>query len=72
MFTGYLLCDININLQLNDKEISRNKSADTTNKEIPHLTRSYLEFYFIHFLEKIIARPTRSYTYELTLTNYRF
>ena len=40
----YLLGDIDINLQPKDKKIFRHKSANTINKEIPHLTRSYLEF----------------------------
>ena len=41
----YLLGDININLQPKDKkEIFRDKPANTINKEIPHLTRSYIEF----------------------------
>ena len=40
----YLLGDFNINLQPKDKEIFRHKSANTINKEIPHLTMSYLEF----------------------------
>ena len=48
-----------MNLQPKDKEISRNKSANTTNKEISHLTRSYLEFCFTHSSEQIITRPTR-------------
>ena len=34
----YLLGDININLQLKDKEILRHKPANTINKEILHLT----------------------------------
>ena len=55
----YLLGDININLQSKDKEIFRHKPANTINKEIPHLTRSYLEFCFTHSLEQIITRPTR-------------
>ena len=55
----YLLDDVNINLQSKDKEIFRNKSANTINKEIPHLSRRYLEFWFTHFLEQIITRTTR-------------
>ena len=55
----YLLSDININLQPNDKEIFRHWSANTINKEIHHLTRSHLEFFFTHFLEQIITRPTK-------------
>ena len=55
----YLLGDININLQPKDKEIFRHKPANTINKEIPHLTRSYLEFCFTHSLEQIITRSTR-------------
>ena len=54
-----LLGDININLQPNDKEIFRHNPADTINKEIPYLTRLYLEFCFTHSLEQIITRPTR-------------
>ena len=55
----YLLGDINIIFQPEDKEIFRHKSVNTINKEIPHLTRSYLELCFTHFLEQIITRPTR-------------
>ena len=55
----YLPGDININLQPKYKEIFRHISPNTTNKEIPHLTRSYLEFCFTHSLEQIIAKPTR-------------
>ena len=55
----YLLGDININLLPKDKEIFRYKSTNTINKEIPHLTRSYLEFCFTYSLEQIITRPTR-------------
>ena len=66
----YLLGDININLQPKDKEIFRHKPANTINKEITHLTRSYLEFCFTHSLEQIITRPARvtdwPYTCKLT------
>ena len=55
----YLLGDIHINLQHKDKEIFKHKSANNINKEIRHLTRSYLEFCFTHSLEQIITRPTR-------------
>ena len=55
----YLLGDININLQPKGKEIYRNKSANTINKEIPHFARSYLDFCFTHSLEQIISRSTR-------------
>ena len=55
----YLLGDININLQSKDKEIFRHKPANTINKEILHLMRSYLGFCFTHSLEQIITRPTR-------------
>ena len=55
----YLLGDINVNLQPKDEEIFRNKSANTINKEIPHLARSYLKFCFTHFQEQLITRPTR-------------
>ena len=46
-------------MQPKDKEIFRHKPANTINKEIPHLTRSYLEFCFTHSLEQIITGPTR-------------
>ena len=46
-------------MQPKDKEIFRHKPSNTINKEIPHLTRSYLEFCFTHSLEQIITRPTR-------------
>ena len=48
----YLLGDIDINLQLKDKEVFRHKPANTINKEIRHLTRSYLEFCFRHSWNK--------------------
>ena len=40
------------------------------NKEIPHLTRSYLEFCFTHSLEQIIARPTRATDQTATLIDH--
>ena len=46
----YFLGDISTILQPKDKEIFRNKSTNTTNKEIPLLTRTYLEFCFTHSL----------------------
>ena len=46
----YLFGDININVQPKDKGIFKHKSANTINKEIPRLTRSYLEFLFHIFL----------------------
>ena len=55
----YLLGNINTNLQPKDKEILRHKPANTANKEVLHLTRSYLEFCFAHSLEQIITRLTR-------------
>ena len=55
----YHLGDINTNLQPMEKEIFRQKPANTINKEIPNLTRSYLEFCFTHSLEQIMTRPTR-------------
>ena len=41
------------------KEIFGNNYRNTIGKEIPHFTRSYLEFCFTHSLEQIITRPTR-------------
>ena len=55
----YLLGDININLQPKDKEIFIKKFAITINKEIPCLTRTYLEFCSTHSLEQIITKPIR-------------
>ena len=55
-----LLGDININVQPKGKNIFRRKSANTINKEITRLTRSYLEFCFTCSLEQIITRPTRA------------
>ena len=55
----YLFGDFNINLQPKDKQTFRHKSANTINKEIHHLTRSYLKFCNITSLEQIITRPTR-------------
>ena len=66
----YLLGDININLQPKDKEIFKRKPANTVNKEIPHLTRSYLEFCFTHSLEQIITRPTRIIDQAATLIDH--
>ena len=66
----YLLGDININLQRKDKEIFRHKPANTINKEIPHLTRSYLGFCFTHSLEQIITRPTRITDQTATLIDH--
>ena len=70
----YLLSDFNINLHAKDKGIFRHKSANTINKEIPYLTRSYLEICYTNSLKQTITRPTRvidqsgtdQYTYELT------
>ena len=45
-------------MQPKDKEIFRHKSVNTINKEIPHLTRSYLELCFTNSMEEIITRPT--------------
>ena len=66
----YLLGDMNINLQPKDREVFRNKSANTINKDIPHLTRTYLEFCFIHSLEQIITRPTRVIDQTTTLIDH--
>ena len=66
----YLLGDININLQPKDKEIFRHKPANTINKEIPHLTKSYLAFCFTHSLEQIITRPTRIIDQTATLIDH--
>ena len=55
----YLHGDIDTNLQPKNKEIFRHKSTSTIDKEIPHITRSYLEFSFTHSPKQIIARPTR-------------
>ena len=66
----YLLGDFNINLQPKYKEIFRHKSANTINKEIPHLTRSYLEFCFTNSLEQIITRPTRVTDQSATLIDH--
>ena len=66
----YLLGDININFQPKDKEIFRRKPANTINKEIPHLTRSYLEFCFTHSLEQVITRPIRATEKIVTLIDH--
>ena len=63
----YLLSEIVINLQSKDKEIFRHKPANTINKEILNLTRSYLEFCFTHSLEQIMTRPTRIFDQTATL-----
>ena len=54
----FFIGDININLQPKDQEIFRHQPANTINKEIPNLTRSYLELRFTHSLEQMITRPT--------------
>ena len=64
----YLLRDININLQQKDKEIF--KLANTINKEILHLIRSYLELCFTHSLELIITMSTRVTDQTATLIDH--
>ena len=66
----YLLGDINVNLLPSDKEIFRRKSANTINKEIPHLTRSYLKFCFTHSLEQMITRSIRVTDQTATLIDH--
>ena len=66
----YLLGDININLLPKDKEVFRQKSVNTINKEIPHLTGSYLKLCFTHSLEQKITRPTRATDQTVTLINH--
>ena len=66
----YLLRDININLQPKDKVIFRHKPANTINKEIPHLTRSYLKFCFTHSREQMITRPIRVTDQTATLIDH--
>ena len=66
----YLLGDININLLPKDKEVFRQKSVNTINKEIPHFTGSYLKLCFTHSLEQIITRPTRATDQTVTLINH--
>ena len=53
-----------------NKESFRNKSINTINKEIAHLTTTYLEFCFIYFLEHIITRPTRVSDQTTTLIDH--
>ena len=57
-------------MQPKDKGIFRHKPANAINKEILHLTRSYLEFCFTHSLEQIITRPTRITDQTATLIDY--
>ena len=66
----YLLGDININLQPKDKDIFRYKPTNIINKEITHLTRSYLELCFTHSLEQIITRPIRITDQTATLIDH--
>ena len=70
-----LLGGSNINLQSKDKDIFGRKSANGINKEMPHLTRSYLEFCrtFLRTNNNKVYQsrwsncdPCWSYTYELT------
>ena len=48
------LGDVNINWQLKDKKMFGKKSKNITNKEIPYLTRKYLELWLSHTLEQVI------------------
>ena len=57
-------------MQPKNKEIFRHKSTSTIDKEIPHITRSYLEFSFTHSPKQIIARPTRVTNQSATLIDY--
>ena len=66
----YLLGDINVNLLPSDKEIFRRICANTINKEIPHLTRSYLKFCFTHSREQMITRPIRVTDQTATLIDH--
>ena len=66
----YLLGDININLQPKDKDIFRSKSANTTDKEMPHLNWTYLEICFTHSMEQIITRLTNVTDQTATLIDY--
>ena len=66
----YLLRDININLQPKDKEIFRSKSANTTDKEMPHLNWTYLEICFTHSMEQIITRLTNVTDQTATLIDH--
>ena len=52
----YFLGEIGINFQPKDKEILRNKPVNTINKEIPHLTRAYLELCSTYSLEWIMRQ----------------
>ena len=65
-----LLGGSNINLQSKDKEIFGRKSANAINKEMPHLTRSYLEFCRTHSLEQITTRSTRVADQTATLVDH--
>ena len=62
------LGDININLQPKDKKIFRHKPANTINIEIPHLTRSYLEFCFTYSFPTKVTDQTATLIYHI-LTN---
>ena len=56
-------------MQPKNKEIFRHKSTNNIDKEIPHITRSYLEFSFTHS-PKQITRPTRVTNQSATLIDY--
>ena len=66
----YLHGDIDTNLQPKNKEIFSHKSTNTIDKEIPHITRSCLEFSFTHSPKQIITRPTRVTNQSATLIDY--
>ena len=64
-----LLGGSNINLQSKDKDIFGRKSANAINKEMPHLTRSYLEFCRT-FLRTNNNRSTRVADQTATLVDH--
>ena len=66
----YLLGDFNTNLFFKSKEILCNKTTEIAYKEMPSLTKKYLEFWFSYSLERIIPAPTRTTDRTATLIDH--
>ena len=66
----YLLWDFNINLFFDKREISSNKSYRTNDKNLPSLTKGYLNFCFSFYLKQLIYVPTRVTCKTTTLIDH--
>ena len=67
----YFLGEIRISFEPKVKEIFRNKPVNTINKEIPHLTRTYLELCSTNSLEWIM-RQTKVTDQTAALIDHTF